>query len=178
MLRRRRLPSFLLQDRSEDLGGPQGPQGDFPDGITVDDIRKLFLSIQTLEECLDQVRYDAKVLMFFIKTLLTGTRIIPTIPNLTDDLVCALDRLEFFVGGSLIPECLKCKSIDDIIIPSSDDDDDDDDDDIPNGTPGDADDPFISWSNINKNYTIPLNSQDLEKLKTGENILKFTDLGT
>lgn len=44
------------------------------------------------------------------------------------------------------------------------------------GTPGDADDPFVSWLNIDQKYALPLNSQDLVKLKNNETILQITKI--
>ena len=46
----------------------------------------------------------------------------------------------------------------------------------PPGTPGDEDDPFTSWDNFDQVYCLPLNNQDLTKLKNNTNTLKITKL--
>ena len=44
------------------------------------------------------------------------------------------------------------------------------DDYIP-GTPGDVDDPFVSWTDFSKKITLPLNSRDLDETKNDTNSL-------
>ena len=100
------------------LEGPQGPAGPPTDEYNefISKFNNMNIKFDVIEKkvkCyikyIEQLQYDRIILMYLIKCLLTGTRVIPTFHELTDDILCSLDRMEFFKGGSKIPKCTSCE---------------------------------------------------------------------